>query len=95
MYIRVVRFEDVSAERMEEASSRADERGGPPEGVPAKGIKVIHDADQQTAVVIQFFDSEEDMREGARVLEQMDSSETPGKRVSVDAGEVKFEREAS
>ena len=95
MYIRVVRFGDVSPERMEEATGRADEREGPPEGAPVKAVKVVHDADQQTAVVIQFFDTEEDMREGARILGEMDPSDTPGTRISVDAGEVKFEREMS
>ena len=34
------------------------------------------------------------MRVGSAALEQMDSSETPGTRASVDLCEVKIEREA-
>ena len=87
MYARVVRFTDVKPERIEEIKSRADE-SGPPEGVPSKGIQIIVDEDQGTAVVVQLFDSEENMRKGEEVLEQMDPSETPGTRASVDRGEI-------
>jgi hypothetical protein len=91
MYARVVRFTDVKPERIEEIRSRASEQGGPPEGVPAKEVKILLDEDQGTAVVVQYFDSEEDMRKGEEVLNQMDPSETPGTRASVDRGEVALE----
>jgi hypothetical protein len=94
MYMRVVRFADVDPEHLEgQLAARADE-GGPPEGVKASGIKVMHDPDQSTAVVIQFFDTEQDMRDSEAALEAMDPSDTPGTRASVDRGEIKFEREA-
>ena len=95
MYARVVRFTDVSPERIAEIESRIEERDGPPEGVPATGMKLLYDKDQSTAVFIGFFDSEEDMRTGAQALEQMDPADTPGTRASVDHTEVKIEREAS
>lgn len=95
MYARVVRFTDVSPERIAEIESRIEERDGPPEGVPATGMKLLYDADQSTAVFVGFFDTDEDMRAGGRALEQMDASDTPGTRASVDHCEVKIEREAS
>lgn len=92
MYIRVVRFTDVSAERMQELLARIEESDGPPSGVPATGLKVLHDSAQGTAVVLQYFESSEDMEAGGRVFSEMDSSETPGTRESVDMCEVKLER---
>jgi hypothetical protein len=92
MHVRVVRFTDVSAERMQELLSRIEESGGPPPGVPATGLKVLFDGDQGTAVVLQYFESAEDMEAGAKVFSAMDPSETPGARASVDMCEVKVER---
>lgn len=92
MYVRVVRFTDVSAERMQELNARVEESDGPPPGVPATGVKVLVDEAQGTAVVLQYFESAEDMEAGAKVFSAMDSSETPGTRASVDMCEVKIER---
>jgi hypothetical protein len=64
---------------------------GPPPGVSAKSLKVVVDESQSTAVVILFFESEEDMRNADQALNEMDSSETPGTRASVDQGEVKVD----
>ena len=94
MYVRVVRFTDVSSERMDEMRTRINEAGGPPEGVNAKGLKVLVDGSQGTAVVMQYFDTAEDMAEGAKVFAAMDPSDTPGTRASVDMCEVMFEMEA-
>jgi hypothetical protein len=92
MYVRAVRFTNVTAERMEELLARIEESDGPPPGVPATGLKVLHDASQGTAVVLQQFDSAADMEAGAQVFDAMDPSETPGTRESVDMCEVKLER---
>jgi len=92
MYVRAVRFTDVSAERMQELLARIEESDGPPPGVPAKGLKILFDGAQGTAVVLQYFESAEDMEAGAKVFSAMDPSETPGKRASVDMCEVKLER---
>ena len=94
MYARVVRFTDVDSERIAEIVTRIEENSGPPPGVESTGMKLIYDESQSTAVFVGFFDSEEKMRKSAEVLEQMDSSETPGARASVDMGEVKAEADA-
>jgi hypothetical protein len=92
MYVRAVRFTDVSAERMDELLARIEESGGPPPGVPATGLTILADDAQGTAVVLQHFASAEDMEAGARAFDAMDVSETPGTRASVDMCEVKLER---
>jgi hypothetical protein len=91
MHIRVVRFTDVSQERLDAIKARIAEADGPPEGVTGLGMKIVHDESQNTAVVIQMFENEENMRKSAQALEQMDSADTPGTRASVDAGEVIIE----
>jgi hypothetical protein len=91
VYTRVVRFTDVTAERMNELLGRIEEADGPPPGVPATGLQVLFDEADGTAVVLQHFDTEEDMREGARVFSAMDPADTPGTRASVDMCEVKVQ----
>jgi len=94
MYARVVRFTDVDPDRISDLLARIDENDGPPEGVPATGLKVFHDAEQRTAVALQLFATAEDMSTGEAVLDAMDTADTPGTRVSVDRCEVKVEVEA-
>ena len=94
MYVRVVRFNDVTPERVESLLKRIEESDGPPPGVPSTGIQLLFDENQGTALGIQMFDSAEDMETGERVLAAMDPSETPGTRVSVDKCELKIERRA-
>jgi hypothetical protein len=91
MFVRVVRFTDVTAERVESLVAGIDE-SGPPPGVPIKKLQAVFDERQGTAVVLQYFDDEEDLRIGAEAFAAMDPSETPGSRVSVDTGELKVER---
>jgi hypothetical protein len=67
-----------------------EESDGPPPGVPASGVRVLHDADQATAVVVQQFETAEDMAAAEAVFDAMDPSETPGTRVSVDRCELKL-----
>ena len=94
MYVRVVRFTDVSAERMQQALARIKEAGGPPPGVSSTELKILFDEAQGTAVVLQHFATAEDMEAAAKVFAAMDPSETPGTRASVDACELKLELEA-
>ena len=68
MYVRAVRFTDVSAERMQQLLARVKEAGGPPPGVPTTGLKVLFDEPQGTAVVLQEFETAEDMDAGAKVF---------------------------
>ncbi|MCE3266582.1 MAG: hypothetical protein K0S15_1291 [Solirubrobacterales bacterium] len=93
MYARVVRFTDVTPERIAEIEARIEENDGPPEGVPSTGLRLLYDEDQATAVFVGFFATEEDMRTGGEVLAQMDSGDTPGTRASVDHCEVRVERD--
>lgn len=94
MYARVVRFTDVTPERIDEIVKRVEESDGPPEGVPSVGLQLIVDESQGTAVFIGLFETAEKMREGAATLEAMDPAETPGTRASVDTGEIRIERRA-
>jgi hypothetical protein len=94
MYVRVVRFTDVNAERMEELLARIKQSDGPPPGVPATGLTMLLDEDQGTAVVLQHFATAEDMSTGAQTFNAMDASETPGARASVDMCELKLELKA-
>jgi hypothetical protein len=91
VFVRVVRFTDVTAERVESLVGRIDETGPPP-GVPIKNLQLVFDEAQGTAVVLQYFETEEDLRSGAETFAAMDASETPGSRVSVDTGELKVDR---
>jgi hypothetical protein len=91
MYVRVVRFTNVNAERMDQLLARIKESDGPPPGVPATGLTIMFDAAQSTAVVLQNFATAEDMRAGAKAFDAMDASETPGVRASVDMCETKLE----
>jgi len=95
VYVRVVRFTDVSAERIEGVLARIEESGGPPPGVPTTGLKLLFDEAQGTAVVMQYFATAEDMAAGAQAFSAMDASETPGTRASVDMCELKLERALS
>ncbi len=91
MYVRVVRFTDVSPERIEANLGRIRDADGPPPGVPATGLKFLYDESQGTAVVLQYFATAEDMATGAAAFSAMEPSETPGTRASVDTCEIKLE----
>ena len=92
MHVRVVRFTDVTPERVQQLVARIDDAGGPPPGVPSAGIQLLFDERQGTAIVLQLFDTAEDMRKGAETFSAMDPSDTPGTRVSVDMCELKLDR---
>jgi hypothetical protein len=94
MYVRAVRFTDVSPERIEALVARIQESEGPPPGIPATGLTMLFDEAQGTAVVLQSFETEEDMQAGAAAFSAMDASETPGTRASVDMAEVKLDLRA-
>ena len=91
MFVRVGRFTVVAAARLESRAAWIDE-SGPPDGVPIKKLQMVFDQEQGTAVVLQYFESEEDLRTGAEAFAAMDPSETPGTRASLDTGELKVER---
>jgi len=76
---------------MEGLLARIQEADGPPPGVPTTGLELLFDEAQGTAVVLQLFDTAEDMRIGGEAFAAMDPTETPGTRVSVDMCEKKLE----
>ena len=84
---RVVEFDGVSKERVEEMRQQMQGEA-PPEGVPVKEIVVLHDGDAEKAVVVLFFDSEEDYRQGDEALNAMPAEDTPGKRSAVKKYDV-------
>jgi hypothetical protein len=85
--VRVVSFDGVTSDRMQEMRSEI-EGSEPPEGVPAKEIIVLHDADGEKSLVLLFFDSEQDYRQGDEALNAMSAGETPGRRTGVAKYEV-------
>ncbi len=93
MHARVVRFTDVTPETVDRVIAMVEESDGPPPGVESNGMKLLYDESQGTAVFIGFFEDEEKMRAADQVFEQMDASETPGTRASIDRCEVKIERD--
>ena len=90
------RFTDVDASsngskrslaRIEASDGAASRRAEPP------ALTLLYDESQRTAVVLQHFDTAEDMSAGAQAFSAMDASETPRQaRTSVDMCEVKLER---
>ena len=71
---RVVSFEGVSKERMEEMKREMAE-GDRPEGMPAKEIIVLHDPESEKSVAILFFETEDDYRRGDEMLNAMPAGE--------------------
>ena len=88
---RVVTFEGVGKERIEEMR-REMQDGDPPEGLEAKEMIVLHDAEAEKSVVLVFFDSEDAYRRGDEVLNAMPTGDTPGRRASVQKYEVSIRR---
>jgi hypothetical protein len=91
MHVRVVRFTDVDPDHLAERVTEAEGREGPPVDIPAKRVQVLHDADQRTAVVIQLFETADDMAAAEGPLDAMDPADTPGTRASIDRCEMKAE----
>jgi hypothetical protein len=89
MYARVVRFTDVDPGHLAGRLGDVEAGEGPPGDIPAKGIQILHDEDQRTAVVIQLFETAGDMAAAEGPLDEMDPSDTPGTRTSIDRCEIK------
>lgn len=84
---RVVAFEGVSKDRMDEMRSEMQD-SEPPEGVPMKEVVVLHDPEAEKSLVVIFFDSEEDYQRGDEALNAMSTDDTPGRRTSVGRYDV-------
>jgi hypothetical protein len=79
---RVVTFEGVSKDRMDQMS-RDMQEGEPPEGFPPAEVVVLHDADAEKSLVVVIFDNEDDYKRGDEILDAMPAGDTPGRRTSV------------
>jgi len=90
---RVVTFEEVNQERIEEVRGRI-ETDGLPEGLPATEILLLHDPESERSMVIQFFENEDDYRAGDATLSAMPTPDTPGQRTSVAKYQVAGRRTA-
>jgi hypothetical protein len=84
---RVVSFEGVSKDRMEEMN-REMRDSDPPEGLDATELIVLHDPDADKALAIVFFETEDAYKRGDEVLNAMPTGDTPGRRTSVTKYDV-------
>jgi len=86
---RVVTFDGVTSDRMAQMQSEM-EGSEQPDDVPAKEFVILHNADDDKALAILFFDTEDDYQRGDEALNAMPSGDTPGKRTSVTKYDVAF-----
>ena len=87
MLARVVTFDGVSKERMDEMRKEMED-GQPPEGLEPKELLVLHDPESEKSVVIVFFEDEDAYRRGDEILSSMPAGDTPGQRTSVGRYDV-------
>ena len=80
---RVVSFEGVSKERIEEMKREVGREVHRPRCMPAAEFIMLHDPESETSVAIVFFDTEDDYRKGDEILSAMPAGDTPGRRTSV------------
>ena len=98
MLARVARFEGSDPDRVRQGIEEIKRRAasGPPEGVPAVGGLVLHQAEEGRVLAITLFVTEDDLRQGDATLTAMDppapgDGETRRSR-SVDVYEVAVAR---
>jgi len=84
---RVVTFDGVSKDRMQEMQKDMDE-GQPPEDFPAAEMIALHDPDAEKSVVILIFETEDEYKKGDEILNAMPAGDTPGQRTSVTKYDV-------
>ena len=91
MLARVVTFDGVTKERMDEM--RGEMGGGePPEGLNPKEMIALHDPDSDRVLVMILFEDEDEYRKGDEVLSAMSTDDTPGNRTSVTRYDVAIHR---
>jgi hypothetical protein len=88
---RVVTFEGVTKDRVAQIE-REGGQGEAPEGLPATEVLMLHDPDAEKALVVVFFDNEDDYARGDEVLNAMPADDTPGRRTSVAKYQVAMRR---
>ncbi len=85
---RVVAFEGVTPERIEQLRGEIEGAEGPPEDLPSSELMILYDPSGQRSLAIVLFDNEDDYARGDAALEAMPATDTPGQRLSVDKYEV-------
>lgn len=85
---RVVAFEGVTSDRIEQLRREITEAEGAPEDVPATEMLVLHDPGAGKSLAILFFENEDDYARGHATLDAMPAGDTPGNRLSVDKYDV-------
>jgi len=85
---RVVSFDGVTKERIEELRRQMSEGAPPPEDLPATEALILHDPEAESSLAILFFDNEDDYRRADAALNAMPAGDTPGSRTSVKKYEV-------
>ena len=84
---RVVKFDGVTGDRVEELCQRIANEPQP-ENLPASEMLLLHDPEAGSAMAILFFNDEEDYRIGDEALNATPTEETPGSRASVGKYQV-------
>ena len=84
---RVVAFDGVSAQRIEELKRDMSE-GERPEGMPSAEALILHDPESEKSLAILIFETEDDYTRAHEILDAMPASDTPGTRISVEKYEV-------
>jgi hypothetical protein len=79
---RVVQFDGVSKDRMDQMEKEMQE-GDPPEGFPSAEMVVLHDPEAEKSLVVIIFENEDDYKKGDEILSAMPAGDTPGQRTSV------------
>jgi hypothetical protein len=92
MHARVATFEGGDPEQVREMVEEINRRSdsGPPEGVPAVGMLILHRPNEGKVLAITLFGTEEDLRAGDATLNSMDPPAPGGmgQRASVEMFEV-------
>ena len=84
---RVVEFDGVSKERIEEMRQMMSEEEQP-DDIPAKEVIVLHDPESDKTLVVLFFESDDDYQRADETLSAMPTEDTPGQRTSVTKYDV-------
>ena len=92
MHARVATFEGGDPAQVRRMVEEINDRSGsgPPEGVPAVGLLVLHRPDEGKVLAISLFATEEDLQKGHATLNSMDPPVPGGmgQRASVEMYEV-------
>jgi hypothetical protein len=92
MHARVATFEGGDPDQVRQVIAEIKQRAasGPPEGVPAIGLLLLHRADEGKVINISLFETEEDLRQGDETLNAMDPPVpgAMGRRTSVEMYDV-------